>query len=140
MKTKESYGASIMAYERLYTVLDRHIHAGMYQEIDNYFVNGYYDTEDGEKVLKTDTPFEYNLLTGTLQGEIEEFARFLDTQFTHIPSITEVPMYRRVVIEQPKVLREFADEMVEILRKYDGTEETYEVSTGRKRVKTDTPW
>lgn len=49
-------------------------------------------------------------------------------------------MYRRVVIEQLKVLREFADEMVEILRKYDGTEETYEVSTGRKRVKTDTPW
>ena len=121
-------------------MLDRHIHAGMYQEIDNYFVNGYYDTEDGEKVLKTDTPFEYNLLTGTLQGEIEEFARFLDTQFTHIPSITEVPMYRRVVIEQLKVLREFADEMVEILRKYDGTEESYEVPTGRKRVKTDTPW
>lgn len=79
-------------------------------------------------------------MTGTLQGEIEEFARFLDTQFTHIPSITEVPMYRWVVIEQLKVLREFADEMVEILRKYDGTEETYEVPTGRKRVKTDTPW
>lgn len=30
MKTKESYGAPIMVYERLYTVLDRHIHAGMY--------------------------------------------------------------------------------------------------------------
>lgn len=135
MKTKESYGASIMAYERLYTVLDRHIYAGMYQEIDNYFANGYYDTEDGEKVLKTDTPFEYNLLTGTLQAEIEEFARFLETQFTHIPAITEVPMYRRVVIEQLKVLGEFADDMVEVLHKYDGVEETYEAPTGRKRVK-----
>lgn len=118
-KTKTFYEEAGSPMDRMEQLFEKRIEDGMFREVENYFADGYTVQKNGKAVKINEKPLEYSILTGTLRHDIEEVAHSLDIKFGHIPLITEVPMYRKALIAELELLRDFTDETVRQLKEYD---------------------
>ena len=118
-KTKTFYEEAGSPMDRMEQLFEKRIEDGMFREVENYFADGYTVQKNGTTVQINEKPVEYSILTCTLRKDIEEIAHSLDVKFGHMPLITEVPMYRKVLIAELELLRDFTDETVRQLKEYD---------------------
>ena len=89
--------------------------SGMYQELDDFFANGYTVEENGVTIHKTGKPVEYYCVTGGIPGKIDEFIQLLLREYQNFPKLKTMPIYRRVIIKHLKDLAEYIEnEIVEL--------------------------
>ena len=82
---------------------------GMYQELDEFFANGYTVEENGVTIHKTDKPVEYYCVTGGIPGKIDELIQLLLREYENFPKLKTMPIYRRVIIKHLKDLAEYIE-------------------------------
>ena len=85
---------------------------GMYQELDEFFANGYTVEENGVTIHKTDKPVEYYCVTGGIPGKIDELIQLLLREYENFPKLKTMPIYRRVIIKHLKDLAEYIEDEI----------------------------
>ena len=99
--------------------LDKRHELGMYQELDEYYANGYAIEENGMMIHKEGKPAEYYSATTSIPGKIDELLQLLTHEYARFPILKQLPIYRKVLIQHLQDLIEFAEDEIQVLSNDD---------------------